>query len=261
MEDIGPPGRRRTLRRTAAVGVAAAALVLGIAGPAAAAEASSYGVDVDVTVVGAAAVDVGPLAVSTVGDSPNTVATVTAGTLLTTGTVTTTATADEATGGFASTATVEDLGIDIAALAVNADVVEATCTATQGGNTGTVDLTGLTASLAGLNIAVPAIIGPNTQLSIAVGLIEIGTLTLNEQISNPDGGLTVNAIHLRLLGGVLGSIAAGDVVVSSATCGPAVLPVPIASGAGLVLGLGLVGVTAGSIYAVRRRRRGAALTA
>lgn len=261
MRDLGPPGRRRGARRTAAVGAATAALVLGIAGPAAAAEASSYGVDVDVTVVGSPAVDVGPLVVSTVGDSPNTAVSVTAGALLSSGTVTTTATADDATGGFASTATVEDLGIDIAALGITADTVAATCTAVQGGNTGTVTLTGLAASLAGLDIAIPGTIGPNTQVSIAVGLIEIGTLTLNEQISNADGGLTVNAIHLRLLGGVLGSIATGDVVVSSATCGPAVLPVPIASGAGLVLGLGLVGVTAGSIYAVRRRRRGVALTA
>lgn len=254
MAELDPPGRRRTLRRTAAIGIAASVLVLGVAGPAAAAEASSYGVDVNVTVTGTPTVDVGPLVASSVVDSPNTVATVTAGGLLTTGTVTTEATADPATGGFASAATVEDLGIDIAALAVGADAVSATCTATQGGEVGTVNLTGLTATLAGLNIAIPGVIAPNTQVSIAVGLIEIGTLTLNEQIPTGDGGLTVNAIHLSLLGGVLGSIAAGDVIVSSATCGPAVLPVPLASGAGLALGLGLVGVAAAGLITVRRRR-------
>jgi hypothetical protein len=261
MGDLGPPGRRRTLRRTAGVGVAAAALVLGIAGPAAAAEASSYGVDVNVTVTGSPAVDVGPLVASSVGDSPNTVASITAGGLVTSGTVTTSATANAGTGGFTSNAAVEDLGITIATLAIGAGAVSATCTATQAGNTGTVSLTGLTASLAGLNIAIPGTITPNTRVAIAVGLIRIGTLTLNEQIVNADGGLTVNAIHLSLLGGVLGSIAAGDVVVSSATCGPAVLPVPLASGAGLVLGLGLVAMTGGSWYAVHTRRRNRRVTA
>jgi hypothetical protein len=112
-----------------------------------------------------------------------------------------------------------------------------------------------------VDIAIPGVISPNTRLSIAVGLIQIGTLTLNEQLPTGDGGLTVNAIHLSLLGGVLGSIGAGDVIVSSATCGPAVLPVPLASGAGLALGLGLVGVTAAGIVAARRRRAGRAVAA
>lgn len=261
MGEFGPPGRRRRWRRTGAVGIATAALVLGAAGPAAAAEASSYAVDVNVTVVGSPAVDVGPLVPSSVGDSPNTLGSIAAGDLLSTGVVTTTATADPDTGGFASSATVDGLGIDIAVLAIDAGVVSATCTATQGGETGTVELTGLTASLAGLDIAIPAVISPNTRLSIAVGLIEIGTLILNEQTPTADGGLTVNAIHLSLLGGVLGSVASGDVIVSSATCGPAVLPVPLASGAGLALGLGLVGVTMAGWLTVRRRRAGRAVAA
>jgi hypothetical protein len=255
MGELGPPGRRRRVRRTAAVGIATAALVVGIAGPAAAAQASSYGVDVNVTVIGSPAVDVGPLAASSVGDSPNTLASVNAGGLVTTGVVNTSATADAATGGFTSAASVDNLAINIGPLVVGAaGVVTASCTAAQAGNTGASTLAGLTASLAGLPITIPVNPAPNTTVSIAVGLIQIATLTLNEQIANADGGLTVNALHLTLLGGVLGSIAAGDVIVSSATCGPAVLPVPLASGAGLVLGLGLVAVTGGTWYAVRRRR-------
>lgn len=252
MADLGPPGRR--LRRTAAVGIAASALVLGVAGPASAATASSYGVNVNVAVVGGSTVDVGPLVPSTIGDSPNTVASASAGTLVTTGAITTTATADPDTGGFDSSATVADLVIGIGALDVTADAIVADCTAIQSGETGTVTLTGLAASLGGLDIVIPGTIAPNTQVSISVGLIEIGTLTLNEQIQNPDGGLTVNALHLELFGGVLGAIGDGDVIISSATCGPAVLPIPLAHGEGLFLGLGLVGVVTAGWIAVRRRR-------
>lgn len=210
---------------------------------------------VAVTVLGSPAVNAGPLAASSVGNSPNSLASATVGTLLTTGVTNTTATADANTGGFASFASVNDLAVNIAnTLAVGADVVSATCTATQVGNTGSSVLTGLAASLAGLNIVIPVNPAPNTVVSINVALVQIATLTLNEQIANNDGGLTVNALHLRLLGNALGSIAAGDVIVSSATCGPAVLPVPLASGAGLVVGLGLVGVTTAGIITVRRRR-------
>jgi hypothetical protein len=258
MELGPPPSRGRRLRRTAAVGIAAGALVLGIAGPAAAAEASSFAVSVDVTVLGSPAVTVGPLVASSVGDSPNTLASVTAGGLLTTGVVNTSATADANTGGFTSSASVDNLAATVATLTLGADVISATCTAVQGGNTGTSTLTGLTASLASLPVTIPVNPAANTVVPISVGPIQIATLTLNEQISNPDGGLTVNALHLRLLGAVLGSIATGDVIVSSATCGPAVLPVPMASGIGLYVGLGLVGVTAGVVLVRRRRGRATA---
>lgn len=256
------PSRGRTVRRTAAVGIAAGALVLGIAGPAAAAQASSYGVNVAVTLLGAPAVNAGPLAASNVGNSPNTLASVTVPTVLTTGVINTSATANATTGGFASAASVDGLAANLAGvLILGANVVSATCTATQAGNTGTSQLAGLAASLAGLPITIPVNPAPNTTVAINVGLITIANLTLNERITNPDGGLTVNALHLRLLGGVLGSIGSGDIVVASATCGPAVLPVPLASGMGLVAGLGLVGVATAGIITVRRRRGGRAVAA
>jgi hypothetical protein len=252
---LGPsPSRGRRVRRTAAVGIATGALVLGIAGPAAAAQASSFGVSVNVTVVGAPAVTLAPTPVSDVGNSPNTVAGVNASGLVTTGVINTTATADPATGGFASSASVDDLAANIAVLTLGATTIASTCTATQAGNTGTSTITGLAATLAGLPITIGAVTAPNTVVNITVGLVTIATLTLNEQIADPDGGLTVNALHLRLLGGVVGSIASGEVIVASSTCGPAVLPVPLAKGAGLFVGLGLVGVTTAGIVAVRRRR-------
>jgi hypothetical protein len=248
------PSRGRKVRRTAAVGIAAGALVLGIAGPAAAAQASSFGLSLNVTVVGSPAVVVAPVIPSSVGDSPHTVVGVAANPLVTTGVINTSATADANTGGFDSFASVDDLAANIGVLAVGADVISATCTATQAGVTGTSVLTGLAATLAGLPIAIGAATTPNTVVSINVGLVQVATLTLNEQIQNNDGGLTVNALHLHLLGGVLGSIATGDLIVASATCGPAELPTPLASGAGLVIGLGLVGVTTAGIVTVRRRR-------
>jgi hypothetical protein len=254
MGELGPsPSRGRRWRRTAAVGVAAGALVLGIAGPAAAAEASSFGLSVDVTVLGVPAVTLPPTPASSVGDSPHSLATVTAAPLVATGVVNTTATADAATGGYDSFASVDDLVANIAVLSLGADVISATCSATQAGVTGSSILTGLAATLAGIPIAIGAV-STNTVINIALPVGLIATLTLNEQLQNPDGGLTVNALHLRLLGGAIGSIASGEVIVASATCGPAALPLPLAHGAGLVIGLGLVGVSTAGIVVVRRRR-------
>ena len=54
---------------------------------------------------------------------------------------------------------------------------------------------------------------------------------------------------------MLGSIGTGDVIISSATCGPAGLPIPMASGAGLWIGLGLLGVVAAPVAFVALRRR------
>jgi hypothetical protein len=73
----------------------------------------------------------------------------------------------------------------------------------------------------------------------------------------------VNAFHLRLLGGKgLGFLGSGDVIISSVTCGPAALPIPMASGAGLWIGLGLLGAIALPVgRAVVRRRRSSAATA
>lgn len=150
-------------------------------------------------------------------------------------------------------ASVDDLVANIGVLALGADVVSATCAATQAGVTGSSVLTGLVASLAGLPIVIPLNPAPNTVVGINVGLVRIANLTLNERI-RVAGGLTVNAIHLRLLGGVLGSIGTGDVIISSANCGPAALPTPLAHGAGLVIGLGLVGASTAGIVVVRRRR-------
>lgn len=259
MRGNGGPGRR--VRRTAAIGLMAGALVVGVGTPAHALEASSYGVDVNVTLLGGVGlVDAGPLVPSAVGDSPNSLASVAVPPVLTTGVVTTTATGDPVTGGFDSSATVADPAVNVAGvITLTAGVIGSTCTAAQAGNTGDTELTGLAASIAGIPVVIPASPAPNTVVNLNIGLIQIAQLRLNEQIVNGDGGLTVNAVHLVLLGGVLGSVGSGNIVISSSTCGPAELPVPLAHGSGLILGIGIVGLAGGTWYAVRRRRPARAL--
>ncbi len=91
---------------------------------------------------------------------------------------------------------------------------------------------------------------PNTKIS----LLGLATITFNEQIQNADGSLTVNAVHITL-NALVGQ---GDVVLASATCGPAAPPVPLASGAGLWLGLGLLGLAAIPVGGMVLRKRRAA---
>ncbi|MND03645.1 hypothetical protein D3C83_235750 [compost metagenome] len=49
--------------------------------------------------------------------------------------------------------------------------------------------------------------GPNTSINI----LGVGTLVLNEQVSSA-GGITVNGLHLKVLGGVT------DITVAQAKC-------------------------------------------
>ena len=57
----------------------------------------------------------------------------------------------------------------------------------------------------------------------------------------------------------VGALGSGDVIISSATCGPAGLPIPMASGAGLWIGLGLLGAIAVPVGAIAIRRRRASV--
>ncbi|MFI5606070.1 choice-of-anchor P family protein [Amycolatopsis sp. NPDC051903] len=95
-------------------------------------------------------------------------------------------------------------------------------------------------------------------MKVALGPVNVATLILNEQIHNPDGSLTVNAPHLKLLGGVVGALGSGDVILSSATCGPAAPPMPLASGTGLWVGLGVLAAVAVPVGLRFTRRRSVA---
>lgn len=237
--------RMRFVRRGGAVGaVVAAALVLG-AMPASAApgDGSAYAAKVSVTLLGTPAVNVGPLAPSnTNGPTASNLASVNAAGIVTAGVVTSSATLNQETGVVHAQADIADVGIGLAALTGKIGAVNATCDATQAGITGSSTLAGV--AIPGVNVAAnPA---PNTTVNLLLAKI-----VFNEQIIGGDGSLTVNAVHVYL-NALVGT---GDVVLAQAKCGPAAPPIPLASGAGLWLGLGLLVLAAVPATFVIRKRR------
>jgi hypothetical protein len=240
--------RMRFVRRGGAIGVVvAAALVLG-AMPASAApgDGSAYAAKVAVTLLGAPAVTVGPLAASsTSGPTTANLLSIDAGGLVKAGVVSSSATLNQETGVVHAQADIANVGIGLAALTGTIGAVNATCDATQAGVTGSSTL----ADVKILGVAVGANPAPNTTVNLLLAKI-----VFNEQILNPaDGSLTVNAVHIYL-NALVGS---GDVILAQAKCGPAAPPVPLASGIGLWLGLGLLGLAAIPAALVIRNRRSA----
>jgi hypothetical protein len=259
--------RLRMVRRSGVLALAAVAALLAGAAPASAApgDGSAFGVRVDVSLTGHSVVTAGPLAAaSTAGPTSDTLASATVPGIVTAGVLNTSATRDQDTGAVTASASTADVGLPLLAAigVVRAKLVAATCTATQSGESGSATLTDAVLGSLGALAVHPA---PNTTIAVSLPVVgNVARLILNEQVHNPDGSLTVNAVHLHLLGGRgVGALGSGDVIISSATCGPAGLPIPMASGAGLWIGLGLlaaIGVPVGTTV-VRRRRTSAAAAA
>ncbi|HJV08997.1 MAG TPA: hypothetical protein VJ653_04925, partial [Acidimicrobiales bacterium] len=105
-----------------------------------------------------------------------------------------------------------------------ADEARSTCTASESGKSGSATFVNgiletkydATTQLPTVTEAIPA--------NPAVGYTRTGTIdhvgdsysvTFNEQITNSDGSLTVNAVHMKLLG----PTAVGDLIIGSVTCG------------------------------------------
>ena len=246
------------VRMTGLAGVIAIAALLVGAAPASAApgDASAYGAKLNVTLLGNPAVNAEPFAAANAnGPTQNTFAGVDLTGILKTGLINASASRDEKSGGVYSRASTADVRVDLLSKVtgkISAELVEAECTATQKGLAGKSKLAGVNLGKLGQVNADPA---ANTVLDVQLAGIKIAEVIFNEQIKNNDGSLTVNAIHIKLLQGKLGSIGTGDVIISSATCGPAGLPIPMASGAGLWIGLGLLGVVAAPVAFVALRRR------
>lgn len=246
------------VRMTGLAGVVAIAALLAGAAPASAApgDASAYGAKLNVTLLGNPAVNAEPFAAANAnGPTQNTFAGVDLTGILKTGVINASASRDDKSGGVYSRASTADVRIDLLSKVtgkISAELVEAECTATQKGLAGKSKLAGVNLGKLGQVNADPA---ANTVLDVQLAGIKIAEVIFNEQIKNNDGSLTVNAIHIKLLQGKLGSIGTGDVIISSATCGPAGLPIPMASGAGLWIGLGLLGVVAAPVAFVALRRR------
>ncbi|SFR22591.1 hypothetical protein SAMN04488564_106257 [Lentzea waywayandensis] len=246
------------VRMTGLAGVIAIAALLVGAAPASAApgDASAYGARLNVTLLGSPAVNAEPFAAANAnGPTQNTFAGVDLTGILKTGLINASASRDEKSGGVYSRASTADVRVDLLSKVtgkISAELVEAECTATQKGLAGKSKLAGVNLGKLGQVNADPA---ANTKLDVQLAGVKIAEVIFNEQIKNDDGSLTVNAIHIKLLQGVLGGIGTGDVILSSATCGPAGLPIPMASGAGLWIGLGLLGVAAAPVAFVALRRR------
>lgn len=253
--------KKHLLRRGGMLAAVVASIALAGAVPASAApgDGSAYGVNIDVKLLGASAVKLGPLAAAnTNGPTSNSTVSADAKGILTAGVINTSAVRDENSGAVTAKASTADVGLPLlkAALGnVGIKAVEAVCTATQEGVKGSSTLVGADLGSVGDVDSTPA---PNTQIKVGLGPVNVATLILNEQIKNKDGSLTVNALHLKLLGGVVGALGSGDVIVSSATCGPAAPPMPLASGAGLWVGLGVLAAVAVPVGLRFTRRRSVA---
>lgn len=249
----------RKARRMGLIGLTATAALVAGAAPASAApgDGSAFALDVVLTVPVVGGVNVGPISESnTDGPTSASVANITVDGVLTTGVLSTEAIRDDATGVVHAEASVADVAIELADLGT-IGLVQSFCDATQAGNSGGTTLADV--DLAGITVdASPA---PNTAITIdnPVPLAPpLGQIIFNEQISNPDGSLTVNAIRISLN---LLTVATGDIIISQSRCGPAAPPIPLASGAGLWIGLGLLGAAAIPVGIVLLRKRQGAATA
>ncbi|ACU34955.1 choice-of-anchor P family protein [Actinosynnema mirum] len=250
---------RRVPRPSGFAGLVAVAALLISATPAwaAAGDASAFGVKLDLSLLGSRATSVGPFAAAHSEDGPftSTFKTVDVPGALSTGVLTTDSARDERSGGLAARASVVDVRVDLLAALTgswSAEAVEAECSSTQDGLTGSARLVGLDAGTLRTPATEPA---ANTTVDVGALGVTVAELVLNEQVRNADGSLTVNALRLRLLDGVVGSLGSGDLVISSTTCGAAALPVPLASGAGLWIGVGALALVVLPVsYAATRRR-------
>lgn len=242
---------KRGARLTAVLGLSAA-IVVGLAGPAAAAPGQNEATGI----VADGLIDAGPFSfVDFPGTPPgtgpftDTLISANAPGLLSSGTIVTNVS------GTSADATVEDLSVTLSALAtVNAGVVESECSynETSGVLSGSATLTDAEVTLLGIipDIALEASPAPNTGITVP----GVAQITLNRQVVAPDGTLTVDAIYINLLSGTQ------TVTIATSHCHPAVLLVPViapqfAAGAG-VLGLLVLG-----FFLYRRRQNSATAAA
>lgn len=214
-------------RSAAVVGLALAAAVA-VAVPAnatAPGSGSAYGADVDVHLLpsvlgpGGLAVSTGELAASSTSGPTSASALDAALRGLVTAKVITSSSRHSTTdGSVTSNAAVVDAALPVlaplAGSTPTASVISSQCHAGANGITGGSDLAEvnlgrighISASTPNLTIAVPGVL----------------TIVADEQIHHTDGSLTVNALHIRLLGpGLAGALGSGDIVLASSTCGAA----------------------------------------
>lgn len=258
--------RVQLARRGAVVALAAAAATVAMSMPASAAVSDmppphAYGVAAQVILFNAP-INIGPLAES---QQPNGAANASVASasnaLLTASAITSTATLNaQGNSASAGLARLSLFTFPAAAPLISGSAITTSCNSTAGGtttaSTGTLTILGQTFNLANTQNEV-------VNISIPVGgfPVLVAKATINEKIIGPDG-VVVNGLHIQALPG-FPQLLSGDVVVAHSHCGPAAMPVPMASGAGMWVGLGLLGAIAVPVgaFGVRRRRSGAATAA
>jgi len=200
---------------------------------------------------------IGPLAQSTTaGPTSNQIASATVPGIVSAGVGTTHATQDPVTGAVHSDAKIADVKLPLLDGVVGPSTVKvlaSSCDSTQAGPSGKSTIADVKLG----STAVPVNFHANTH----IGIPGIADVIFNEQILLPNGRFSVSALHISLLGGSLSSIGKGDVWLARSICGPATPPVPLASGLGMWIGLGLLGAAAVPVSVMIIRKRRAATTA
>jgi hypothetical protein len=174
------------------------------------------------------------------------------GPIATDATLTATTSGDPSTGDASASATVEQLGVTLPGATVALTGINSTCTATPAGATGSGIIASGKVTLAGIGL-LPITLKANAAPNTGVTIPGIASVVLNQQSTDANGVLTVNAVHITLLGG-----AGADVIIGHAQCGgaPAVntnptpmISAPVAAGAGAT-------AVVGGVVMLRRRNRG-----
>jgi hypothetical protein len=252
---------RRGARRALTVGVLVPAVALSLAGPALAAVTAVTG-----SATGIAASTTGVLAVNVAatptvslpsgggGPLTDTVASVNAAPLLSTGELNVSTEGSTGAGGSVdSSASVDDTSLVglLNANLLTATAISSACTSDETGSTGSTTIAGLTA----LGNPITVTGSPNQTVNVA----GLGTLFINEQTttgSAPSSSITVNALRVQLN---IAGVVAGSITIAQSVCGVTGDGVGVPAGAiGGVLLAGLVAVAFVGYQVSRRRRPGSA---
>ncbi|WP_033294845.1 choice-of-anchor P family protein [Amycolatopsis jejuensis] len=213
--------------RTVAVAVPALALLATTAAPSAvAAESpagSAYGASAAVSLLPGVlgdkgiTVETGKIAPSNTGGPTSAqVVDVPLKGLVTAKVISSSAKQDGSSGPVTSKASIVDAAIPVLAPLTGstpkARVISSECKSTADGITASSELAGLDLGKIG---DIPVTTKPNQKIGVD-GVVQV---IINEQVKHADGSLTVNALHIKLLGGkATGALGNGDIVLASSTC-------------------------------------------
>ncbi|MFJ6620759.1 choice-of-anchor P family protein [Kitasatospora sp. NPDC091335] len=172
------------------------------------------------------------------------------GPVATTSVLTATTAGNPADGTASASATVDKLGLDLGVASVSLTGINSTCTATPAGATGSGLIAGGSITVGIIPTNLQANAPANTRIDIPL----VGSIVLNEQTTDANGALTVNAVHITLLPALNGA----NLVIGHAECGgaepAAAVPMINASVAGAGGGAVVAGILA-TVYVRRRNAR------